>query len=186
MFSVCDTASNTSADFPEVVPRDPQLSASGRALIKEFFETATPVELPAGHSTLALNEGQVCQILKAVADEAVRSSLKAMEGLIQQVGKLNLGSTHPNSGVVTKKRTSGDHISSGESQSGFLSDQGSDTSGAIKSTDDFASIGYSYKHSDLESHPFTPPPAGPPGCSRTDAESHEAANRIESPLERKR
>ena len=62
VFHVCDTASNTSADFPEVVPRDPQLSASSRALIKEYFETATPVELPAGHSTLPLNEGQICQV----------------------------------------------------------------------------------------------------------------------------
>ena len=181
LFSVCDTASNTSVDFPEAVPRDPQLSASSRALIKEYFEAATPVELPAGHSTLALNEGQVCHVLKVVADEAVKSSLKVMENLIQQASRLNLGTPHLNSGVNTKPRKSVDRVSGGESQSGFLSDHGSDTSGAIKSTDDFASIGYSYEHSDLESHPFTPPPAGPPGCSRADLGSFDATNKLESP-----
>ena len=181
VFSVCDTASNTSVDFPEAVPRDPQLRASSRALIKEYFETATPVELPAGHSTLALNEGQVCQVLKVVADEAVKSSLKAMESLIQQASTLNLGTPHLNSGVCTKPRKSGGQVSSGESQSGVLSDHVSDTSGAIKSTDDFASIGYSYEHSDFESHPFTPPPAGPPGCSRADLGSFEVPNQLDSP-----
>ena len=180
VFSVCDTASNTSVDFPEAVPRDPQLSASSRALIKEYFEAATPVELPAGHSTLALNEGQVCHVLKVVADEAVKSLLKAMENLIQQASRLNLGTPHLNSGVNTKPRKSRDQVSGGESQSGFLSDHGSDTSGAIKSTDDFASIGYSYEHSDLESHPFTPPPAGPPGCSRADLGSFEVPNQLDS------
>ena len=139
------------------------------------------MELLAGHSTLALNEGQVCQVLKVVADEAVRFSLKAMESLIQQASRFNLGTSHPNSGVGAKLRKSGDQVSSGESQSGFLSDHGSDTSGAIKSTDDFASIGYSYEHSDLESHPFTPPPAGPPGCSRADLESFEVLNQFDSP-----
>ena len=64
MFRVSDVASNTSADFPEVMPRVAQLSASGRALIKEYFEEATPVRLPPGHSTLALNEGQVSHMLK--------------------------------------------------------------------------------------------------------------------------
>ena len=181
IFRVCDTASSTSADFPEVAPRDPCLSASSRALIKEYFETATPVELPAGHSTLALNEGQVCQVLKVVADEAVRSSLKAIESLIQQASRLNLGTSRPNSGVGAQPRRSGTPVGSLESQSGFLSDHGSDTSGAIKSTDDFASIGYSYEHSGLESHPYTPPPVGPPSCSRTDLGSSAVPTQLDSP-----
>ena len=78
--------------------------------------------------------------------------------LIQQASRLNLGTSHLNSGVGTKSRKPEDQMSCVGAQSGFLSDHGGDTSGAIKSTDDFASIGYSYEHSDLESHPFTPPP----------------------------
>ena len=93
-FRVSDTASVTSADFPEIPIRTAQLSEGSRALTKEYFEAATPIELPPGHSTIALNEGQVSHILKVVANEAVRGSLKAMESLIQQTSRLNLG-THP-------------------------------------------------------------------------------------------
>ena len=180
-FRVCDTASNTSVDFPEVAPRVAQLSANSRALIKEFFEEATPVILPAGHSTLALNEGQVCQVLKVVADEAVKSSLKAMENLIQQASRLSLGTPGNTPCEIPKAKRPLDQSSSLGSQSGFLTGNESDTSGVLRSGDDFASIGYVYEHSDLESHPFTPPPVGPPGCSRVDPMSHEAIKQVDSP-----
>ena len=112
VFRVFDTASKTSIDFPETAPRELQLGASSRALIEEFFETASPVQLPAGHQTLALNEGQVCGILKAVADEAVRSSLKTMENLIQRTSRLSLGASHPTPDSVTKARRPGNRASS--------------------------------------------------------------------------
>ena len=38
VFRVSDVASNTSADFPEVMPRVAQLSASGRALIRNTLK----------------------------------------------------------------------------------------------------------------------------------------------------
>ena len=181
VFRVFDTASNTSIDFPETAPREPQLGASSRALIKEFFETASPVHLPAGHQTLALNEGQVCGILKAVPDEAVKASLKTMESLIQRTSRLSLGASYPTPDSVTKARRPGNRASSVGSRSGLLSGHGSDTSGALRSDDNFSSLGYSYEHSDLESQPFTPPPIGPPGCSRTDLGSQEGTNQLESP-----
>ena len=181
VFRVFDTASNTSVDFPETAPREPQLGASSRALIKEFFETASPVQLPAGPQTLALNEGQVCGILKTVEDEAVRSSLKAMENLIQRTSRLSLGASHLTPDSVTKARRPGNRASSVGSRSGLLPGHGSDTSGALRSDDNFSSLGYSYEHSDLESQPFTPPPIGPPGCSRTDLGSQEGTNQLDSP-----
>ena len=180
-FRVFDSASNTSVDFPETAPQEPRLGASSRALIKEFFESSSPVHLPAGHQTLALNEGQVCSILKAVADEAVKTSLKTMESLIQQTSRLSLGGSHPTPDSVTKTRRPGSRASSVGSRSGLLSGHGSDTSGALRSDDNFSSLGYSYEHSDLESQPVTPPPKGPPGCSRSDPGSQERTNQLESP-----
>ena len=181
VFRVFDSASNTSVDFPETAPQEPRLGASSRALIKEFFESASPVHLPAGHQTLALNEGQVCSILKAVADEAVKASLKTMESLIQRTSRLSLGGSHPTPDSVTKARRPGSRASSVGSRSGLLSGHGSDTSGVLRSDDNFSSLGYSYEHSDLESQPLTPPPKGPPGCSRADPGSQEGTNQLESP-----
>ena len=51
----------------------------------------------------------------------------------------------------------------------------------MRSDDNFSSLGYSYEHSDLESQSFTPPPIGPPGCTRTDLGSQEGTNQLESP-----
>ena len=178
---VSDAGSVTSVDFPEEATRSPQLSASSRVMIKECFEAVTPVMLPPGHTTLALNESQVSNILKVVADEAVRSSLKAMENLVHQTCRLSLGTPQfPPSGRVTPKRSSYRTQSPGV-QSGLLSGEASDTSGALRSDDEFASIGYAYEHSDLESQPFAPPPVGPTGCSQTNPMSIEGEPRVESP-----
>ena len=178
---VSDAGSVTSVDFPEETTRSPQLSASSRVLIKECFEPVTPVMLPPGHTTLALNESQVSNILKVVADEAVRSSLKAMESLVQQASRLSLGTSQfPSSGSVNFKKSNLRTQSSGM-QSGLSSGEASNTSGALRSDDVFASIGYVYEHSDLESQPFASPPVGLPGCSRTDPKSVESEPRVESP-----
>ena len=177
VFRVSDVASNTSADFPEVMPRVAQLSASGRALIKEYFEEATPP----GHSTLALNEGQVSHMLKVLADEAVKSSLKAMENLVHQASRLNLGHQQSTAFGMPMSRRPSSRGSDIGSQSGFSSGHASDTSGAIKSNDDLGSIGFVYEHSDLESQRITPPPAGPSGSRHADLESPEISTRVDSP-----
>ena len=181
VFRVSDVASNTSADFPEVMPRVAQLSASGRALIKENFEEATPVHLPPGHSTLALNEGQVSHMLKVLADEAVKSSLKAMENLVHQASRLNLGQQQSSAFVMPMSKRPSSRCSDIGTQSGCSSGHASDTSGAIKSNDDLGSIGFVYEHSDLESQRITPHPAGPSGNRHVDLVSKETTTRVESP-----
>ena len=175
-FKFSDTGSVTSADFPEETTRTAELSGSGRALIKEYFEAAPTFCLSPGHLVLAMSEGQVSNMLKVVADEAVRSSVKSMENLIQQVGRLNLGHSHNAPG-----RCATPSASLAGSQSEYASGVASDTSGALRSDDEFASIGHSYEHSDLESHPFTPPPAGLPGCRHTDPMSRESLPQMDSP-----
>ena len=82
-FRVSDTARVTSVDIPEAPTRTVQLCGSGRALIKEYFEEATPVRLSRGHPTIALNENQVSHMLKVVADEAVGTSLKEKGRIVQ-------------------------------------------------------------------------------------------------------
>ena len=181
VFRVSDVASNTSVDFPESAPRVPQLSASGRALIKEYFDEATPIRLSPGHPTLALNEGQVSSLLKVVADEAVKSSLKAMENLVQQASRLSLGAQRSPTAVIPRSKKTSSQTSYAGSQSGLSSGHTSDTSGGIRSDDDFASIGYVYEHSDLESQHFTPPPTGPSGSRQIDLVSPVASTQPDSP-----
>ena len=160
---VSDAGSVTSMDFPEVATRGPQLSASSRVLTKECFETVNPVTLPPGHTTLALNESRVNCIFKAVAEEAVKSSLKTMESLVERTGRLSLGTPHFSPEGRGQPRKSAFRAPTPGPRSGSISGNTSDTSGAIRSSDDFASIGYEYEHSDFERQPFTPPPVGPPG-----------------------
>ena len=123
-------------------------------MIKEYFEAAPTFCLSPGHPVLVFSEGQVSNVLKVVADEAVRSSIKSMENLIHEVSRLNLG---PSRQIPSGRATP--RASLAGSQSEYASGVVSDTSGALRSDDKFASIGYSYEHSDPESHPFTPPPA---------------------------
>ena len=63
----------------------------------------------------------------------------------------------------------------------MTSGDASDTSGALRSSDDFESIGYAYEHSDLESQPFASPPIVPPGCSRVDPGSAEVEFQVDGP-----
>ena len=175
-FRISETGSVTSADFPEDNSRTAQLSGSGRALINEYFEAAPTFSLSPGHPVLVFSEGQVSNMLKVVADKAVRSSIKSMENLIHQVSRLNLGPSHqvPGGRVTPRATLAG-------SQSDYASGVASDTSGALRSDDEFASIGYSYEHSDPENHPFTPPPTGPTGCSQADPKSKDSLPQMDSP-----
>ena len=104
-----------------------------------------------------------------------------MESLIHYASRLSLGTSQfPSSGSVNPKKSNYRTQSSGM-QSGQLSGEASDTSGALRSDDEFANIGYVYEHSDHESQPFASPPVGPPGCSQTDPKSIESEPRVESP-----
>ena len=139
---VSDAGSVTSVEFPEETTRSPRLSASSRVLMKECFEAVSPVALPPGHTTLALNESQVNCILRAVADEAVKSSLKTMESLVERTSRLSLGTSYFSPTGRAQPRRSAFREPTPGPQSGTMSGDASDTSGAIRSSDDFASIGY--------------------------------------------
>ena len=65
-----------------VANSDRQLSVKGRSVIRKYFTAATPVQLPAGHTTIAFNEDQVHAIFRTVADESVISSYHMMKSLL--------------------------------------------------------------------------------------------------------
>ena len=65
-----------------VATTDRHLSVKGRSVIRKYFTAATPVQLPAGHTTIAFNEDQVHTILRTIADESVISSYHMMKSLL--------------------------------------------------------------------------------------------------------
>ena len=106
--------------------------------------------LPPGHPTIALNQGQISQMLKLLADEAVRSSIKSMKNLIQQASRMILG-TCPVPSSTSRATLSSMSVGTNHagSQFGFTFGHSSDTSEALRTDDDFASIGFVYEHSDF-------------------------------------
>ena len=59
-----------------------QLTVKGRSIIRKYLTEASPVVLPAGHSTVAFNEGQIHAILRTIADESVIRSYHKMKSLL--------------------------------------------------------------------------------------------------------
>ena len=54
-----------------VANADRQLTVRGRSVIRKYFTETAPVQLPAGHTTVAFNEDQVHTILRTIADESL-------------------------------------------------------------------------------------------------------------------
>ena len=61
-----------------------QLSASGRTLLRKYFVEKDPIEIPRGHPTIALTEGQMHTVLKTISDETILSSFHLMKSLLLQ------------------------------------------------------------------------------------------------------
>ena len=53
----------------KVFSTERQLSPTGMEVIRKVFTKNVPVDLPAGHSTVAFSESQVHAILRTIADE---------------------------------------------------------------------------------------------------------------------
>ena len=66
----------------KVARTERQLTVKGRSAIRKYFTAATPVQLPAGHTTIAFNEDQIHTILRTIADESVISSYHLMKSLL--------------------------------------------------------------------------------------------------------
>ena len=62
--------------------KPPELSGRSRAILKEYFDTASPIRLPVGHTTIALTEPQVYHLLRTLTDETLRQSFNTMERMV--------------------------------------------------------------------------------------------------------
>ena len=142
----------TTVGLPET-SRGQGLKSSSRALIKEHFQTNETFVLPQGHPVIAFTENQLSSVLKIVADEAVRASQDALEGIIQKTRRLSLEAPvrSPATPATVGSRSS---LRSRSTSPGLLSD----TSGVLRSDEELSSIGYTYERNDAEQI-FAPPRA---------------------------
>ena len=62
--------------------RLPDLSGRSRAILKEYFEEASPIRLPVGHTTVVFTEPQVYHLLRTLTDETLRRSFSPMERMV--------------------------------------------------------------------------------------------------------
>ena len=60
----------------------PDLSGRRRAILKEYFEEASPIRLPVGHTTVAFTEPQVYHLLCTLTDETLRKSFSTIERMV--------------------------------------------------------------------------------------------------------
>ena len=82
----------TPAEATLAIPGLPKkVSASGRTLLRKYFSDNTPVELPSGHSTVAINESQVHTLLRVMTEETMISSYDMVKGLLEI---MTLGGVH--------------------------------------------------------------------------------------------
>ena len=158
-------ASDQSSDVATVrVPEEPKtrpLGGSSRALNKEYSRNNEPERLPPGHPVIAFTEGQLGRVLRVVADVTARASYDILENLVYRASRLPL-STKPgaNSGKSRMASRQGSSVDSSRSRRpSSTTGKGSDTSGVLRSGDDFSSIGYSYEHSEPEHIAAAPQPA---------------------------
>ena len=144
----------TTVGHPET-SRGQGLKSSSRALIKEHFQTNETFVLPQGHPVITFTEDQLSSVLKIVADEAVRASQDALEGIIQKTRRLSLEAPERLSATpaTVDSRWS---LRSRSTSPGLLSD----TSGALRSDEEFSSIGYTYERADAEQISAPPSAAG--------------------------
>ena len=61
-------------------------SRSSRPIIKQYSSEVTPFSLPQGHPTIALNESQICSILRVVTNESARASFDMLNSVIHPRG----------------------------------------------------------------------------------------------------
>ena len=62
--------------------KPPDLSGRSRAILKEYFDSASPIRLPVGHTTIALTEPQMYHLLRTLTDETLRQSFNTMERMV--------------------------------------------------------------------------------------------------------
>ena len=92
--SIVDRNDYTSQD--STVPTEvrmrkpPTLSISSLELIRKCFTDASPIRLPQGHMTIALNREQITSIVKAVAVETAKASFDMLNSAVLKASLLSM------------------------------------------------------------------------------------------------
>ena len=92
---------DTAVQLP-IGPRPRSLGGSSRALIKECFPQNESFRLPPGNPAVVFTEGQISNVLRAVADETDRAAYDMLENLIYRASRLSL-TTEPVGKAANKK-----------------------------------------------------------------------------------
>ena len=79
----------TKTELP-TVSQPKQLSTKGRTLIRQCFSGTIPIVLPMDHLVVAFTESQVQNMLGALADEYVLSSIHAMRTLMNEAMRFGI------------------------------------------------------------------------------------------------
>ena len=70
---------------PAIDPLEPrEISGKSRLLLKRYFSETTPLSLPVGHPTIALNEGQMHHLVRVITDETIDTSFNLLRGVLKE------------------------------------------------------------------------------------------------------
>ena len=126
--------------WTKVMTADRQLTPSGGEAIRKCFTTNVPVELPAGHATVAFSENQVHTIFRTIADESVISSFQMMKSLVIKVTEGIPLDKRLSRNVPRRASTPGPGYESSLGGESTAAESDGYTSGAINSDEDLRSI----------------------------------------------
>ena len=137
-----------------------QLCNISRAIINHYFQEASTIELPRGHSTIALHSEQGQSVLRVVADESARASYDMMEVIIERARRFNLGNSSTrkpsqNASFIGGSAPTFDAETNSDGETGRT---GSLTRGALRTDDDSNSIGYTFERTSPSLVAVTQPP----------------------------
>ena len=160
---------------PVAATREAPISISSRKIIRKCFAETNPIRLPQGHPTVALNQEQLCQMLKVVADETAKSTFGMMNSLILKASQLSL-----NQGPFSAK-----NMPRPKSVQSTCTDSETDRytfrHRAPSGQSDFWTTDYSREQTPSRTSEVNIPSPPVPGCSRNDPRSPALGETKDSP-----
>ena len=153
----------------KVFDSDRKFTLSGREAIRKNFTTNVPVELPAGHATVAFSEGQIHTILRTLA---LISLFHMMKSLLIKVTEGIPLDKRPSRNLLRRADTPGPDRESSSGGDSSAVDNDVYTSGALNSDEDFRYI---------ETASGTTPPAVSASKTLDTSTTHPDQTRVFTP-----
>ena len=160
---------------PIAAVRETPVSISSRETIRKCFSETNPISLPQGHPTVAFNQEQMCQILKVVADETVKSTFGMMNSLIEKASQLNLNQGPYASNSMHRPKSVQSTCTDSETDRYTLRHR------TPTKQSDFWDTDYSCERTPSRTSEVNIPSPPVPGCSRDDPRSPSLRQPTDSP-----